>query len=589
MSQSLTAYSGINQYAPWLELRIDQTQIPQYYCSTFQYTLILHRPSNISSSQAKSWGLNVGGHVVSGSAVVGGSGDLILSTGSTPAIVHDPTNGSIVTYVECYITLDITWSGQALGTLSNSGWFGWAGYGPATYTITYDANGGTGAPGNQTKTHGVNINLSTQIPSRTGHTFQGWSKSPTGPVNYLAGQLFGEDANTTLYAIWTVNTYTVSYNANGGTGAPGNQTKTWGSILTLSSVSPTRPGYTFKGWSKDPNGPVQYLPGQQFGEDANTVLYAIWESATLISFNVTTQSATIDRQITSLVNDASANFPSLSLSYTPVTDSTNGNINFYYRICYTDDNKGTVSSSITNSENKTYGPFSKASIDAGSTAIGSKSIPVSESIFKNALMNTGSEKEILLCLFICTGDNSFSSSRTYKQLIRIPLNNFNFSSIEFVKCYRNSSNGVNIEVNITFPKSYSNIVGITNPFYTYVDNDSTPIVNPTLNSKTVIGNTVKYVATLSGSQVDSDSHTLKLMVPDGMTSPSIYVRVGAVRGEDIYIYKSNNMCEAVEFIEDSNTSQFVIGGRVYSGEIIEDSNGVIIANSEAHFGELKEK
>lgn len=75
--------------------------------------------------------------------------------------------------------------------------------------------------------------------------------------------------------------WTVSYNANGGTGAPGNQTKTYGYILTLSSQIPTREGYNFLGWSTSPNGGVQYSPGGQFGTDANTTLYAVWERIVL--------------------------------------------------------------------------------------------------------------------------------------------------------------------------------------------------------------------------------------------------------------------------------------------------------------------
>ncbi len=83
--------------------------------------------------------------------------------------------------------------------------------------------------------------------------------------------------------IWTlasaVDTYTVSYNANGGTGAPGNQTKTHGQSLTLSSVKPTKDGYTFQGWSTSSTGSVQYNPGSAYTGNANLTLYAVWKSA----------------------------------------------------------------------------------------------------------------------------------------------------------------------------------------------------------------------------------------------------------------------------------------------------------------------
>ena len=73
-----------------------------------------------------------------------------------------------------------------------------------------------------------------------------------------------------------VTTYTVTYDANGGTGAPSPQTKQKGVLLTLSSQEPTRAGYVFEGWSLTKNGVVQYKPGGTFSVDANSTLYAIW-------------------------------------------------------------------------------------------------------------------------------------------------------------------------------------------------------------------------------------------------------------------------------------------------------------------------
>lgn len=70
---------------------------------------------------------------------------------------------------------------------------------------------------------------------------------------------------------------TVSYNANGGTGAPGSQTKWWGEMLTLSGTRPTRANHTFLGWATSANGAVVYQPGGRFGSDANTTLYAKWK------------------------------------------------------------------------------------------------------------------------------------------------------------------------------------------------------------------------------------------------------------------------------------------------------------------------
>ena len=151
-----------------------------------------------------------------------------------------------------------------------------------TYTITYNANGGSGAPGNQTKTHGVNLTLSSTkpTPKNSSYEFKGWSESANGNVQYQPGATFTKNANTTLYAIYQLKTYTITYNANGGSGAPGNQTKTHGVNLTLSSSRPSRSGYSFQGWSESSGGSVQYQPGGTFTKNENKTLYAIWKRNT---------------------------------------------------------------------------------------------------------------------------------------------------------------------------------------------------------------------------------------------------------------------------------------------------------------------
>ena len=71
--------------------------------------------------------------------------------------------------------------------------------------------------------------------------------------------------------------HTVAYNANGSTSAPGSQTKWYGSILTLSSTTPTRDGYAFLGWATSSSGAVAYSPGGSYGADADVTLYAVWQ------------------------------------------------------------------------------------------------------------------------------------------------------------------------------------------------------------------------------------------------------------------------------------------------------------------------
>ena len=150
-----------------------------------------------------------------------------------------------------------------------------------SYTIYYNANGGSGAPSSQSKYYNENLTLSSTKPSRTGYTFLGWSTSSSATsATYSSGGTYTANASATLYAVWKISTYTISYNANGGSGAPSSQTKTYNQTLTLSSTKPTRSGYTFLGWSKSSSATsATYSAGGSFTDNADTVLYAVWNSS----------------------------------------------------------------------------------------------------------------------------------------------------------------------------------------------------------------------------------------------------------------------------------------------------------------------
>lgn len=148
--------------------------------------------------------------------------------------------------------------------------------------IAYNANGGTGAPATQTKTFGSTLNLQSSTPTRTGYTFSKWNSAANGSgTDYTPSQTLAADDNTakTLYAQWTANTYTISFNANGGIGAPSNISKTYGQSVTLPTGKPTRIGHTFLGWALSSSAETaQWLAGSNFSEaiTANTTLYAVW-------------------------------------------------------------------------------------------------------------------------------------------------------------------------------------------------------------------------------------------------------------------------------------------------------------------------
>ena len=94
-----------------------------------------------------------------------------------------------------------------------------------SYTVSYNANGGTGAPSNQTKWEDQVLTLSSTIPTRTGYTFSEWNtKSDGSGTSYSAGGSYGnspdDNSDMTLYAIWTENVLTVNYYSNYATSAP---------------------------------------------------------------------------------------------------------------------------------------------------------------------------------------------------------------------------------------------------------------------------------------------------------------------------------------------------------------------------------
>lgn len=149
-----------------------------------------------------------------------------------------------------------------------------------SYTVSYNVGGGSGGPEPQTKDGGVDLTLSSVAPTWTGHTFVEWNTSSDGTGDgYAPGGTFVVDADTVLYAIWQADTYAVTFNANGGSGAPAAQTKTYGEALTLSSTEPTRTNYDFVEWNTASDGTgTSYQPGGEYTGNAALTLYAIWQA-----------------------------------------------------------------------------------------------------------------------------------------------------------------------------------------------------------------------------------------------------------------------------------------------------------------------
>jgi len=154
------------------------------------------------------------------------------------------------------------------------------------YTITYNANGGSNAPTSQHKEHDVGINLSSKTPTppSSKKQFVGWATSPKATTySFNPSDIYYENADLNLYALYAdkdVTTYTVSYNANNGTGAPSSHTNIEpGEKITVKSFSNLeRDGFICTGWS-DSSGAAtpSYTKGDTITVNDNLILYAIWE------------------------------------------------------------------------------------------------------------------------------------------------------------------------------------------------------------------------------------------------------------------------------------------------------------------------
>ncbi len=160
-------------------------------------------------------------------------------------------------------------------TSSNVGEKTFANQWTLSYKITLDPNDGTlvGTTSELWTDANGKLTAMPSAPTRIGYTFQGWYNGDTKfdfstPVT----------DNITLTAQWTINTYTVKFNSNGGSGSMAAQTFSYGTAQNLTANAFTRPGYTFAGWNTKVDG-----SGTPYGDKAeltltdNLTLYAQWE------------------------------------------------------------------------------------------------------------------------------------------------------------------------------------------------------------------------------------------------------------------------------------------------------------------------
>ncbi len=158
-----------------------------------------------------------------------------------------------------------------------------------TYKVSFNANGGDGTMSDQNFTYDeAKKALSKNTFTRTGYTFNGWNTQDNGQgttytnqqsVNNLTTE---NNATITLYAQWKIQTFTVTFNSNGGTGTMTSQTFTYNQAQTLTANAFTRTGYTFNGWNTKSDGSgYSYTDKQSITlTTAGLTLYAQWKANT---------------------------------------------------------------------------------------------------------------------------------------------------------------------------------------------------------------------------------------------------------------------------------------------------------------------
>ncbi|MCR5590335.1 MAG: InlB B-repeat-containing protein [Lachnospiraceae bacterium] len=205
-----------------------------------------------------------------------------------------------------------------------------------TYTVYFNANGGTTTENAIIVTYdGTYSSLPNgSKTTRTGYTFDGWYTAATGGTKVETTTKVTITSNQTLYAHWTVETYTVSFNANGGTTTESPITVTFGGkYSSLPSGNNTRrTGYTFDGWHTQASGGTRIYLNSDVTVNSDHTLYAHWTANKYtVSFNAnggnTTESpitVTYDGTYSELPNGSKTTRTGYSFDgwYTQATDGS---------------------------------------------------------------------------------------------------------------------------------------------------------------------------------------------------------------------------------------------------------------------------
>ncbi len=163
---------------------------------------------------------------------------------------------------------------------------------PITYEVRFDGNGATsGTMDPQLMVYDTSQDLTANDFLRDGYVFAGWSTTPDGSVEYTDQQSVSNltdepDAVITLYAVWEPIHYTISFDANGGTGTTASMEMLFDQVKNLTNNGFSKTGYLFTGWNTEPDGTGTAYGNQEAvknlaqTEGETVILYAQWQAIT---------------------------------------------------------------------------------------------------------------------------------------------------------------------------------------------------------------------------------------------------------------------------------------------------------------------
>ena len=185
--------------------------------------------------------------------------------------------------------LKVIYNGDDVTTTANVSRYAWGAYvdvdlgkaigTPVVYTITFNSNDGTSVE-SQNVNAGEKLTEPTPAPTREGFTFDGWYEDSTFSTKFNFDTPITD--NMTLYAKWTENKYTLTFDANGGSGTMTPVTDLTGEYTLPANEFTAPSGKQFKGWSLTTDGAIV----TKVDMTENRTVYAIWENIPVVTYTV---------------------------------------------------------------------------------------------------------------------------------------------------------------------------------------------------------------------------------------------------------------------------------------------------------------